>query len=487
VTTSPLAPYRGRIARLLGPLQATGVFWYRLPWTLVRVLPEPLLRAVLAFVVMGAYVVLPRIRRAIAQNQAVILGKAAFFARQRRVLRTLGVFSLVMAERWERLRGRPFTAEFEGLENWQQATSSGRGFVLITAHLGCWEAGSLLPQGQQDKVVHLVREPELDPRAQRFLAHQMERQQGRTVTHFATDDATLGVELLQALRRGEVVALQADRPRAGQAARSVQLFGRTVALPHGPAALARAASVPLLPVFVYHVRRRHYRVVLRPPIEVSSGTDRDADPAAAATATRISMRPWPASPVNWKARSAARRSSGSASRRSSPRLRLQEEADGSLQQEPGLVPQGNGIDRQCASAALAFDLDAQLRVHRQRRGQQFDRLHAYQVAASRSDSLLQAGVVADRLRAQFQAGERRAGATLRERAGGGHAADREQAMRFQLQHRFEPQRVAAMGQHRRRRGERFSHCRLRRVGRCRSPPARPQPSPCGTAPSLPGP
>lgn len=281
MTTGPLAPHRGRIARLLGPLQATGVFWYRAHWTVVRLLPEPLLRAVLALVVMGAYVLLPRIRRAIAQNQAVILGETSFFARQRRVLRTLSVFSLVLTERYERLRGRPFTAEFEGVENWQQATGGGRGFVLITAHLGCWEVGSLLPQDQQDKVVHLVREPELDPRAQRFLARQLEQQQGRTVTHFAADDATLGIELLQALRRGEVVALQADRPRAGQAARTVQLFGRAVPLPHGPAALARAASVPLLPVFVYHVRRRHYRVVLRPPIEVGNGADRDADLDAA--------------------------------------------------------------------------------------------------------------------------------------------------------------------------------------------------------------
>jgi KDO2-lipid IV(A) lauroyltransferase len=91
----------------------------------------------------------------------------------------------------------------------------------------------------------------------------------------------LGIELLQALRRGEVVALQGDRPRAGQDSRMVPLFGRPVALPHGPAALARAAGVPLLPVFVYHVRRRHYRVVLRPLIEVGNGPDRDADLAAA--------------------------------------------------------------------------------------------------------------------------------------------------------------------------------------------------------------
>jgi lauroyl/myristoyl acyltransferase len=279
--TGPLAPHRGRLSRLLGPLQATGVFWYRAHAALARFLPELLLRPLLDVVVVTSWLLLPRVRRAIAANQAVILGPAGFLARQARGLRTLRVFSLVLTERYERLAGRPFTAEFEGVEHWRQAVAGGRGLLLVTAHLGNWEVGSLLPQDRQDRVVHLVREPELDPRAQRFLAAQIRQQPGRTVTHFAADDAMLGIELLQALRRGEVVALQGDRPRAGQDSRMVPLFGRPVALPHGPAALARAAGVPLLPVFVYHVRRRHYRVVLRPLIEVGNGPDRDADLAAA--------------------------------------------------------------------------------------------------------------------------------------------------------------------------------------------------------------
>ena len=40
----------------------------------------------------------------------------------------------------------------------------------------------------------------------------------------------------------------------------------------------------MLPVFVYRVGRRRYRVVVHPPIEVASTADRHADLAAAAQA-----------------------------------------------------------------------------------------------------------------------------------------------------------------------------------------------------------
>jgi 3-oxoacyl-[acyl-carrier protein] reductase len=46
--SGPLAPHRGRIARLFGPLQPTGVVWYRAHAAAARFLPEPLLRALLA-------------------------------------------------------------------------------------------------------------------------------------------------------------------------------------------------------------------------------------------------------------------------------------------------------------------------------------------------------------------------------------------------------------------------------------------------------
>ena len=59
------------------------------------------------------------------------------------------------------------------------------------------------------------------------------------------------------------------------------MFGRPFQLPPGPAALARTAGAPLLPVFVFRTGRRRYRVVFRPPIQPPRTDDPAADLAVA--------------------------------------------------------------------------------------------------------------------------------------------------------------------------------------------------------------
>jgi KDO2-lipid IV(A) lauroyltransferase len=141
--------------------------------------------------------------------------------------------------------------------------------------------GSMLPASRDRRRVHVVREAETDPRAQRFIEGLIRGRGGDLyTTHFA-EEPRLGLDLLDALRRGEIVALQGDRPRAGGRTAEVSLFGRPFQLPIGPAALARAAGVPLVPVFVFREGRLSYRCAVRPPIHVSHGPDRRRDLEAA--------------------------------------------------------------------------------------------------------------------------------------------------------------------------------------------------------------
>jgi KDO2-lipid IV(A) lauroyltransferase len=87
--------------------------------------------------------------------------------------------------------------------------------------------------------------------------------------------------MAEALRRGDMVALQGDRPRVGGRRVTVSLFGRAMPMPVGPAALARAAQVPLLPVFNFREGRYRFRAVIRPRLHVARTADRDADVADA--------------------------------------------------------------------------------------------------------------------------------------------------------------------------------------------------------------
>jgi KDO2-lipid IV(A) lauroyltransferase len=225
------------------------------------------------------FVCLRNIRAAIASNLEAVLGPCGWWERQRRIYRTIWSFGWCLNERHERLTThRPFQIEAEAIENWNEVAMPGRGLVLVTAHLGNFEVGSMLPSELQGRHVHLVREPEVDAQAQVFLQEVLAGfTQAQYTMHFQSDDPLQGIELLDALRRGEIVATQGDRPRAGGRSIDATLFGRPFPLPPGPAALARTADAPLLPVFVFREGRRRYRVVFRPPIHAARTNDITAD------------------------------------------------------------------------------------------------------------------------------------------------------------------------------------------------------------------
>lgn len=143
----------------------------------------------------------------------------------------------------------------------------------------------MLPAGTETPHVHLVREPEIDPRAQAFIQQSVAAVEGAHYTmHFQTGDPLFALALVEALDRGEVVAIQGDRPRTGGKVVQAELFGRPFTLPAGPAVLSRTAKVPMIPVFAIREGRRRFRLVFRPPIEAPRTRNRDEDLHLATTA-----------------------------------------------------------------------------------------------------------------------------------------------------------------------------------------------------------
>jgi len=278
----PHAPERGWSWRLLGPFHVTGVFWYRFHRLLIRSLPSPLLWVPSCIFNTFFFIFLRKIRVAIASNLEQVLGPCGWWERQRRIYRTMWSFGWCLSERYERLvTDRPFHIDLDEAGHWNEVARPGRGLMLVTAHLGNFEVGSMLPSQKESRRVHLVREPEVDVKAQEFLQDTLAGfTQTRYTMHFQSDDPLQGLDLLNALRRGDIVAVQGDRPRAGGKSIDATLFGKPFPLPPGPAALARIAEVPLLPVFVFREGRRRYRVVFRPPILPPRTDDRAADLAA---------------------------------------------------------------------------------------------------------------------------------------------------------------------------------------------------------------
>jgi lauroyl/myristoyl acyltransferase len=274
----PHAPEAGWARKILGPLYVTRVFWFRIHRFGVRLIPSWAFPPFMALFALAFSVLLRNIRAAVASNLEAVLGPCGWWERQVRIFRTILSFSWCLTERYERLStDRRFLIGAEGLDHWRELNASGEGFLLVTAHIGAWEVGSMLPAFQEERRVHVVREAETDPKAQRFISELLRSRAGNLyTTHFA-EDPQLGLDLLDALRRGEIVALQGDRPRNGGRTVEISLFGRPFPVPVGPLALARAAGVPILPVFVFREGRLRYRCSLRPPIRVGSTGSRQGD------------------------------------------------------------------------------------------------------------------------------------------------------------------------------------------------------------------
>ena len=161
-------------------------------------------------------------------------------------------------------------ADEEGREHVDGALARG-GFIVLTAHVGNWElAGRLLVARGGSRPVHIVMAPEADPAVERLLRHGGP---ARIVTLRTPTDA---IPLIAALRRGEIVGMQGDRPLGDRGDVAVDLFGAPALFPLGPFLLARAAGVPVLPAFCVLRVDRRYTVLMHEPLHVERGVEEAA-------------------------------------------------------------------------------------------------------------------------------------------------------------------------------------------------------------------
>ena len=68
------------------------------------------------------------------------------------------------------------------------------------------------------------------------------------------------LNMIRALQRNEIVALQLDRALGAGGTRLVPFFGAPAPFPSGPFVLARLAGAPMIPVFMPRLGTRHYAI-----------------------------------------------------------------------------------------------------------------------------------------------------------------------------------------------------------------------------------
>jgi KDO2-lipid IV(A) lauroyltransferase len=247
--------------------------YYRLASAAASTLPRPLRLALARGLGRLLARAMPAERRAVRSNLARVLASVPASMIDTHVSQTFANFGAFFADLLT-LNRRPgadlraYVADSDGEHHLDAALAAGRGVVLLTAHLGNWELAGRLLSSRGGRTAHVVLSAEQDRALERYL--RLDSPQLRFVTrHHAT--STLG--LLAALRRAEMVAMQADRPTGGRGDAIVPFFGEPAAFPLGPFVLARAAGAAVITAFCAMTPDGRYRLEIDPPIWVKPGEE----------------------------------------------------------------------------------------------------------------------------------------------------------------------------------------------------------------------
>lgn len=253
-----------------------GVFWRQLLRFAVLMTPlwiEPIVMATwsLVFLLWGPG------RRGVMRNLSAILPGSNAFVNFLRTWRVFWNFAWTIADNVRFLETRvPPDWDFEGTEHFADLEAHEGGAIILTAHMGSYDLGANLFAEISKRAIVMVRAPEQDPETHEHEASLHGRTKAEKLkVDFSTRASDLALDLLHAVQRGEIVAIQGDRVTPGIASFPAILFGKQTNLPAGPFALAMAARVPIYPLFIVRRGRRKYRLVVSKPIEVVRTRNRE--------------------------------------------------------------------------------------------------------------------------------------------------------------------------------------------------------------------
>lgn len=155
----------------------------------------------------------------------------------------------------------------EGLERFDRAYSRGKGIVVVTGHIGCWElmAAWFAMHGYR---ISVIGRRVYDARLDRLL-NRSRAALGITVI----DRDTGAKEALRALHQGQALGVLIDQDTRVSSVEAV-FFGHRAKTPTGAAALAQRTGATVLPLAIQRTADGRHRLMIGREIEPSAAGDR---------------------------------------------------------------------------------------------------------------------------------------------------------------------------------------------------------------------
>ena len=191
-----------------------------------------------------------------------VRGPRTWIERQRDTWRHFNTFARAIADRLLLMAGREdaFTLEHEHLDWIRDAHGEGKGVILLSAHVGGFSlAGELL----RDVPLNIVVYDNEAESIRRFFSRHRTHRAPNVIVVGKGPEASL--EILHALRRGEIVAMLADRTLEGGGSLRVPFLGTPADFPTGPFLIAVLSGAPVVLAFSLKEGAAHQHFVARAP------------------------------------------------------------------------------------------------------------------------------------------------------------------------------------------------------------------------------
>ena len=162
-----------------------------------------------------------------------------------------------------------FTFDFEGEENLVKMAAQGRGGILLSAHVGNWEAAGHLLRRLNTRINVVMFDGEQE-RIKQYLDQVTGGKNFNVIV--IKNDLTHVFAIGEALNRNEMICLHADRYRPGNKTVRKSFLGAETEFPAGPFLLAAGFNVPVSIVFAFKETPNHYHfygssLIMRSPAD----------------------------------------------------------------------------------------------------------------------------------------------------------------------------------------------------------------------------
>ncbi len=163
----------------------------------------------------------------------------------------------------------------EGKSDLAELMAEGRGLIMVTAHVGCWQLAMSSLSALDIQVNLLIHRDEGDL-DRHFFEHGGEKPPYRIIDPTGYLGGTL--EMLQVLKNGELLCIMGDRNMGGEGSTvAVNFLGSTVELPFSPYKLASATGAPVAVIFPYRSESGGYALhvanIIRVPKDLGRASD----------------------------------------------------------------------------------------------------------------------------------------------------------------------------------------------------------------------